>query len=97
MSIVYPDRWTKSPIQRKDGGGPSLRLISSTSSELEFERPKLFDAARDLVAGLEPNLLVLGHADDHARGRTSEDDVAGFQRKQSRRVRDHLLWGEDEF
>src|ERR1700749_258790 len=46
-------RRSKPPIQSKHGEHPSLPLIShSTLRELEFERPKLLDAARRLFAGL---------------------------------------------
>src|SRR5258708_38299335 len=50
------------------------------SGQREAEIAELLDRGDELVAGLEPDLLVLGVAGDHARRGAGEDDVAGLER-----------------
>src|ERR1700761_2653580 len=71
-----------------DGGG--------LSSQCKAQRAQTFEGAGDLVAGLEPDLLFLGLAEDHALRRAGEDDVARLQRPMLGNVGNLLLAIEDE-
>src|SRR5437763_689651 len=52
----------------------------TASYEREFEAAELLDAGDELVAGLEPDLLVLRVSRDHPFRRSREYDVAWLQR-----------------
>src|SRR5947209_3346416 len=67
----------------------------SNLSQREIEIAELLDAGRDLVTGLQPDLLVLGIAVDHAIRCAGEDDVAGPHGHVSRDVADELLHPKD--
>src|SRR5947208_17196849 len=66
-------------------------LRVTASSQLEFQVAEFLDRGDEVVAGLEPDLLVFWVTRDHAFGRAGENDVARLEREIARRVRDELL------
>src|SRR5207245_4291614 len=83
-----PTRRGRWPPALVDGGGVS-------SCQAEAQLSELLDGGGDLVAGLEPDLLLLRVARDHAFGRAREDDVAGLEREVPGRVAHELRAAED--
>src|SRR4029453_16551136 len=59
--------------------------------QLELEVAELLDRGDQRVAGLEPDLLVLRIARDHALRRAGENEIAGLEREIARRVAHELL------
>src|SRR4051812_28822389 len=70
-------------------GLPDRRLQGSLG-EHDLLHAELLDGRRDAVAGLQPDLLVLRVADDHALGRAGEDDIARLEREVLREEGDLL-------
>src|SRR5260370_16856950 len=64
--------------------------------QLKLQLTHLLQTAGDLIAGLEPYLLVFGFALDHALWSAGENDVAGLERNVARDVADHLPAVKDE-
>src|ERR1041385_1410260 len=64
--------------------------------QIKRQLPQLFQAAGDLISGLEPHLPVFGLALDHALRRAGKNNVAGTQRDVARDIADHLLAIKDE-
>jgi putative ABC transport system permease protein len=57
--------------------GDALQVLKVSSSQNEFQLSQFFDAASNMVAFLQPYLLVLGLAHDHPLGRSREQNVTG--------------------
>src|SRR6266446_1070289 len=70
---------------------PTRTMPAGRSGQSEAEVAELFDRGDELVSGLEPDLLLLRVARDHALGRAGEDDVAGPQRHVVGNVAHQLL------
>src|SRR5882762_11763781 len=68
--------------------GSSFCWSSKKSGEGKPQCAQLLDRRSQPVACLEPHLLLLGIARDHALGSTGVDDVAGQERHQRRGVTD---------
>src|SRR5437870_13748353 len=73
----------------------SDHLAKWKSNQFELEFAQLLQAASDFVAGLEPDLFVLGMALDHAFRGAGENNVAGFESYVAGDVADDLPAGKD--
>src|SRR5262245_28168587 len=75
----------------------TMRFIGMTASsrETEAHRAEVSDGGGEPVARLEPHLLLLRIAADHALGGAGVDDVARLERHELRGVRDDLRAIED--
>src|SRR5713101_2791474 len=87
------------PRPKRRGPSPPVRVDRSrgSSCQAEAQLSELLDGGDDLVAGLEPDLLLLRVARDDAFRRAREDDVAGLEREvaggvahQLRAIEDHV-------
>src|SRR4051812_47785788 len=74
---------------------PDRTTSLSRSDQVEPQLAQLLQAARDLVARLQPDPLVLRLAVDDALGRAGEVDVAWLQRHHPRGKADELPAVED--
>jgi hypothetical protein len=81
--------------KRSSDGAGLGRLAPSRSGKIEPEFSQFFEAARNLIARLQPHALVLGLADDHALRRAGEKDVTGLDREHLGREADELAAVED--
>src|ERR1700693_47255 len=59
--------------------------------QLELQRAKLLDCARDFVASLQPHLLIFGISENDALGCPRPNDVTGLKRPHLGNVGDKLL------
>jgi hypothetical protein len=66
------------------------------SDQSEPQRTQLFQTAGNLVAGLQPLLLVLGIAQNHSLRSPGENDVAHSQSDVTGNVADNVSRAEDE-
>src|SRR5262249_23260084 len=80
-------RWrnTASPIPPYEP-----HAIKRCSGQRELKLAELLDRGGEPIAGLEPHLLLLRIAGDHAFRRAGEDNVAPLERHVSRVVADEL-------
>src|ERR1035438_281205 len=74
-----------------------LRFTPASLRQIELQLSQLFQAAGNLVAGFEPNVLLLGHgkptdnsAEDHSSRRAGEDDVSWPEGNAGRGIADDL-------
>src|SRR5882762_3639463 len=65
-------------------------VTSHALRQLELQLTQSLDRGDDRIARLEPHLLVLRLADDHALGRAGEDDITRLEGEIARRIRDEL-------
>src|SRR5712671_7770928 len=96
--VAIQSSTSRSPPAIPAAGGVSLPRDEALaarppqpSGQRNAQVAELLDRRHELVARLEPDLLVLGVAGDHAFGRAGEDDVAGLERHVFRDVADQLL------
>src|SRR4051812_45967634 len=80
-----------------NGSGPRgpERRSGLRSRQREAELAALLDRAGDLIAGLQPDLLLGRHAEDDAARRAGEEDVARLQGEVLRGVADDVRHAED--
>src|ERR1051325_8626300 len=76
------------PAQSFNAAGRKKK--SPASGQGEFQVAELLDRGHELVAGLQPHLLLLLLAGDDALGRAGEDEVARPEREVARDVTHEL-------
>src|ERR1035438_6544642 len=80
-----------------------LRFTPASLRQIELQLSQLFQAAGNLVAGFEPNVLLLGNgkptdnsAEDHSSRRAGEDDVSRPEGNAGRGIADDLAAAVDQ-